>query len=829
MLGNSGQLRKILALEEIKGYPDITVIGGLDKYLQNWAAQMATSGHNADLLAQIARTCPPAPGYASLTQEQRSKWANQILSWLDKYESSLNNYPGSIKVVEKAPKHEKIDNPLEKVVKAPLKTNKAIFKQSLDSPVTYIKGINEVLQKRFGKLEVRTVRDLLYFFPNRHLDYSKRAYINKLTVGQENTIIANIWDTREVNLGNRRSAEATVGDETGNVRVVWFNQPYLARSLKTGTKIVISGRVTLFGNMPVFESPDWEPYDEKDLIHTGRLVPVYPLTQGLSQRQVRRILKPAIDQWASQLEEFLPYDLIKRLKLPDRQTAIRQAHYPDDEVTKDASRRRLAFDELFLLQLGVLNKKRNWQECQAGLPIKTDRPELNRFIDSLPYKLTTAQNTALQDILGDIGKTKPMSRLLQGEVGSGKTVVATAALILTVANGYQGTMMAPTEILAEQHFATIRRVLSQVGVETGDGLVYSFSGFLAEPISVALIIGDFSLVKKQKLQQRIASGEINIVIGTHALIQKDTIFNNLGLVVVDEQHRFGVEQRSALRQKGANPHVLVMTATPIPRTLALTLYGDLDITVINELPPGRQTIKTRWLRPEQRGTAYNFIRQQITKGRQAFIICPLVEESESIQARAAVAEFEKLSQEIYPDLKLGLLHGRMSSQDKDEVMHKFNSGNLDILVSTPVVEVGIDVPNATVMMIESADRFGLSQLHQFRGRVGRGPEQSYCMLMAEKLSEIGKQRLDLIEKTNNGFILAEEDLKLRGPGEFFGTRQSGLPDLKMAKLSDVSLLELARNEAVKLFKGDPYLKKAENQMLAIELSRVWGNTDNEAS
>ncbi len=368
-----------------------------------------------------------------------------------------------------------------------------------------------------------------------------------------------------------------------------------------------------------------------------------------------------------------------------------------------------------------------------------------------------------------------------------------------------------------------------MGVEEGDGLVYNFSGFLAKPLSVALIIGDFGQAKKRKIQKLITSGGIDIVIGTHALIQKDTIFQNLGLVVVDEQHRFGVEQRSALRQKGANPHVLVMTATPIPRTLALTLYGDLDLTVIDELPPGRQTIKTRWLRQDQRGTAYNFIRQQITKGRQAFIICPLVEESETIQARAAVVEFEKLSQNVFPELKLGLLHGRMSSQDKEEVMQKFNAGSLNILVSTPVIEVGIDVPNATVMMIESADRFGLSQLHQFRGRVGRGSEQSYCMLMAERPSEIGKQRLDLIEKTNNGFILAEEDLKLRGPGEFFGTRQSGLPDLKMAKLSDVSLLELARNEAENLFKSDPDLKKVENNRLAVELGRVWRNTDNEAS
>jgi ATP-dependent DNA helicase RecG len=827
--GNTGQLRQILELEEKKGYPDTTVIGGLDRYLLNWLSQLTSFSISAVVLKQISNLCRYSPGYTALSQGQRKKWVEQMLVCLDKLENPaqaqaiLGKNAG---IAFKAGEGIKIT---KKITRVPAAIKKSGSPKLLDSPLIVVKGINEVLQKRFYKLGIQTVRDLLYFFPHRHLDYSKRAFINNLIVGQENTIIANIWEAREVRLGSRRSAEATVGDETGNVRVVWFNQPYLAKSLKTGSRVVISGRVTVFGGMPVFESPEWEPYEEKDLVHTGRLVPVYPLTQGLSQRQVRRILKPAVDQWIGQLDEFLPDELVRRLSFLDRQTAIRQAHYPDDENTKNAARRRLAFDELFLLQIGVLNNKRNWQESRPGRAIKTDRPELNRFIESLPYKLTSAQNHALRDILNDIGKAKPMSRLLQGEVGSGKTVVAAAALILSVADGYQGAIMAPTEILAEQHFGTLRRMLSQLGGERGDGLVYTFTGFLSKPVTVGLLIGDFSQVKKHKLQQRIASGEIDIAIGTHALIQKDTVFNNLGLVVVDEQHRFGVEQRSALRQKGANPHMLVMTATPIPRTLALTLYGDLDLSVINELPPGRQIIKTRWLRPDQRGTAYNFIRQQVNNGRQAFIICPLVEESESIQARAAVAEFEQLSQEVFPELRLGLLHGRMPSKDKDEVMQRFNTGELNILVSTPVVEVGIDVPNATVMMIESADRFGLSQLHQFRGRVGRGPEQSYCMLMAERPSEISKSRLDLIEKTNNGFILAEEDLKLRGPGEFFGTRQSGLPDLKMARLSDVTLLELARNEAARLFKVDPDLKQADHKVLAVELARVWSNTTSESS
>ena len=415
-----------------------------------------------------------------------------------------------------------------------------------------------------------------------------------------------------------------------------------------------------------------------------------------------------------------------------------------------------------------------------------------------------------------------MCRLLQGEVGSGKTVVATTAILMATANGYQGAFMAPTEILAEQHFNTICQLLSVVGQqETEEAYLRSYSGILPQHLTVALLISDVTSSRKQEIQRRLQDGEVDIIIGTHALIQKGVEFAHLGVAIIDEQHRFGVEQRSSLRQKGANPHMLVMTATPIPRTLALTLYGDLDLSVIDELPPGRQTIKTKWLQPRQRASAYSFLHRQVAKGRQAFIICPLVEESETIQARAAIAEYERLSREVFPELRLGLLHGRMSAKDKDKVMRLFRAGELDILVSTPVVEVGIDVPNATVMLVESADRFGLSQLHQFRGRVGRGEEQSYCMLLTENPSLVAEQRLSTIESVQDGFQLAEEDLKMRGPGEFFGTRQSGLPDLRMAKLSDVPLLELARTEAIRLFEEDPKLKKAEHQLLTRELARVW--------
>ena len=807
---NVEPLRKILELEHKKGYVDSAVIGGLDRFLGSWAGQAIGSITNPQLVNRFYTLHLADSGYASLTKQQRRDWVKAVLDFLAEAEGRGRQ------------KREAKPTPLPSRLPSRLRGQTTVVNQSIDSPITVIRGISSSLATKFNKLGVNTVRDLLYFFPRRHLDYSQKKPVSQLTEGEEETIIANVWQAREIRLGGRRSTEAIVGDETGNVRVVWFNNPYLAKKLPTDTRVVLSGRVSLFNGRHVFESPEWELVEDKELIHTGRLVPLYPLTQGLRPRQVRKLMKEVIDQWAWQIADFLPPQLKERCNLLELPQAISQAHYPEDEAVKAQARVRLAFDELFLLQLGVLSRKRNWQESQSAGPFRTELSVLDAFLQSLPFELTAAQQKVLKELLADLQKPQPMSRLLQGEVGSGKTVVATAALLMAAANDYQEAFMAPTEILAEQHFATICQLLSRVGhLEREEDYLCSYSGLLPRPLTVALLIGDISQVRKQELQQCILDGDIDIVIGTHALIQKGVEFRRLGLAVVDEQHRFGVTQRSALRQKGLRPHVLVMTATPIPRTLALTLYGDLDLSVIDQLPPGRQAVKTKWLKPEQRESAYAFIRRQVASGRQAFIICPLIEESEVIQARAAIAEYERLSQAVFPELRLGLLHGRMPAAEKDKVMRRFRSGELDILVSTPVVEVGIDVPNATVMLVESADRFGLSQLHQFRGRVGRGQEQSYCMLLAQSPSVVAKERLDLIEKIQDGFQLAEEDLKLRGPGEFFGTRQSGMPDLKMAKLSDVPLLELARSEAIKLFQIDPSLDKPEHALLAKELARVW--------
>jgi len=813
---DTAPLRKILQQEHKRGYDNAAVFGGLDRFIHNWHAKTLNALTDGKLRARFEKLGLAATDYAALSPMARQEWAAGLIAALDKLEAPAAKDTQSRKKRSSTPASSAIVKPTTG--------------SELELPVTAASGISQNLAAKFNKMGVHTIRDLLYFFPNRHLDYSQRKRISELTEGEEETVIANVWQAQETFLGGRRSTEAIVGDETGNMRVVWFNNPYLARQLNTNNRVILSGRVSMFKGRPVFQSPEWELVGDEASIHTGRLVPLYPLTQGLRPRQVRKIMKGVIDRWAKAVTEFLPADILKRRNLPVLTEAILQAHFPDDAAASKLARIRLAFDELFLLQLGVLAKKRDWQLSQPGNPFTSQPDLLVKFINSLPFSLTSAQQRVLKELKDDLAKSQPMSRLLQGDVGSGKTVVATAALLTAVANGFQGALMSPTEVLAEQHFATLCQLLGGSGnKEEIDDNITAFTGLLARPVKVALLIGNTRLKSKRQLREGIADGSIDIAIGTHALIQKEVEFRRLGLAVIDEQHRFGVSQRFALRQKGFNPHVLVMTATPIPRTLALTLYGDLDLSVISELPPGRQVIKTKWLKPEQRPSAYAFIEKQVREGHQAFIICPLVEESEAIQARAAVAEYEHLARDVFPDLKLGLVHGRQKSTEKEKTMRSFRAGELDILVATAVVEVGIDVPNATVMLVESADRFGLSQLHQFRGRVGRGRDQSYCMLLAESPSQIGQERLDIIEKTQDGFQLAEADLKLRGPGEFFGTRQSGLPDLKMARLTDVAILELARQEASRLFEHDPQLSRPEHRAVAAEMARVWATEAGEWS
>ncbi len=798
------KLAKILALEKEQGYRNRAVIGGLDKFATPWRQEaLQEAPESADLVEEIAALLR---GYPALEDRRaREEAIERILSWVGQRQPRGPEAPPRGAEEPKGPPPER-----EEVAEA--REERPRERLGLDSPVTALVGIGPRQAAKLARLGVRTIRDLLYLFPRRYNDFSSLKTINQLRYGEEVTVIGTIWETktRETRKGVTL-VTSIIADGTGTIQATWFNQPHLAKSLRPGRQIVLSGKVDEYLGRLVFQSPEWEPL-EAELIHTARLVPVYPLTKGISARWLRRLMKRTVDYWSKRSPDHLPAQIRRRAGLVDLETALSQIHFPDDKESLAQARRRLCFDEFFLIQLGVLRQRHIWRS-QPGKAIAIDEELLRSFVESLPFQLTKAQERVLREIVDDLRKPQPMSRLLQGDVGSGKTVVATAAMLLTVASGYQAVMMAPTEILAEQHYKTITELLESIGDK----------GHVPYPLSlnIRLLTGSLKPSEKEEIRREIAAGEVDIVIGTHALIQEGVEFKNLGLAVIDEQHRFGVRQRAALRQKGYNPHVLVMSATPIPRTLALTIYGDLDISVIDELPPGWKEIKTKWLMPRERERAYSFVRSQIEKGRQAFIICPLIEESEKVEAKAAVEEYERLRKEVFPDLRLGLLHGRMKAEEKEAVMAAFKRGELDILVSTPVVEVGIDVPNATVMLIEGADRFGLAQLHQFRGRVRRGKYQSYCLLLAESPSAEGQERLRAIESIQDGFALAEKDLELRGPGEFFGTRQSGLPDLKLARLSDVRILEQARAEAQALFREDPDLSKPEHRLLARKLEEFW--------
>ncbi|HEX5506111.1 MAG TPA: ATP-dependent DNA helicase RecG [Thermomicrobiales bacterium] len=675
-----------------------------------------------------------------------------------------------------------------------------------DSPVTALPGVGEGRAKQLALLGVRTVRDLLYLLPRRYVDYSAEYPIAAALFGREGTFKGEVRAIEEKQLPTGKSlVVAEIADATGLLTATWFN-PYVAKSLHPGDHVALSGTVEQRRGRLALSNPEWEALDA-DLLHTGRIVPVYPLTKGLYQKPLRALVRKALDASADALPEFVPAETRRRLRLPALPDALRQVHFPDDEAARDAATRRLAFDEFFLVQLGMLRRKRAWQRDAPGHAFAVDEAAVARFLAALPFRLTGAQERVLADLVVDLRRPVAMSRLVQGDVGSGKTVVAAAAMLAVTHEGYQAALMAPTAILAEQHWRTLTRLYADLPD--------------SERPAVRLLIGGTPAKERREIAAGLADGTIAILVGTQALIQGGVEFARLGFAVVDEQHRFGVVQRAALRGKGYNPDVLVMTATPIPRSLALTLHGDLDVSVIDELPPGRQAIVTRVAEPDERPREYRFIREEVAAGRQAFVICPLVEESEAVEARAATEEYERLRREVFPDLRLGLLHGRMRPAEKDRAMAAFRDGDLDLLVSTAVVEVGIDVPNATVMLIEGADRFGLAQLHQFRGRVGRGAARSYCLLLADAAGADGAERLRVMVETQDGFVLAQRDLEMRGPGDFFGVRQSGLPDLQVAQLADLRLLEAARREADLLLDADPDLAAEEHAPLRERLEAFW--------
>jgi ATP-dependent DNA helicase RecG len=679
--------------------------------------------------------------------------------------------------------------------------------RGLSAPVSVVKGIGPGMAKLLEKVGIFTVEDMLNFLPRRYDDYTRMRTISQLIPDPDQavTVIGTVVHTEiRVGRGNRKDFFMIVDDASARMPVTFFGQHFKIRQIRPGMQVVLSGPVTQFRNQPQMANPDCEPLDAENL-HTVGIVPVYALTEGLSGKMLRKLMKSTVEYWADRIVDYIPEPTLERAEIADLGWAIRNIHFPEGWDHLQHSRTRFVFDELLVLQLAMLRNRREWQSVPAA-PILSEDSTVEEFMTAVfPYPLTGAQRRAIQDIRRDIASTRPMNRLIQGDVGSGKTAVATVGLALAYLNGKQSALMAPTSILAEQHYRGISATLEKMP----EG---------RRPV-VALLTSALTTTERQSIYRGVADGSINIVIGTHALIQDGVEFHDLGLAIIDEQHRFGVEQRKSLRGKGTNPHLLVMTATPIPRTLALTIHADLDLSVMDEMPPGRIPIQTKIVQPINRERMYNFVEIQIKEGRQAFIVHPLVEASEKIEAPSAMEAYERL-QQVFFRYKIGLLHGKMKPQEKDEVMAAFSTGAYDILVTTSVAEVGVNVPNATVMVIEGANRFGLSQLHQFRGRVGRGEHASYCLLLADTNSEESMQRLHAMEETTDGFKLAEMDWRMRGAGDLVGTRQSGGSRLQLMEDMSPQLVELAQREARTIYEEDADMALEPHRLLAQRVSML---------
>ena len=667
----------------------------------------------------------------------------------------------------------------------------------LSTPVRFVKGVGEARAEQLARLNILTVGDLLLTLPRRYEDRRFFVRLSALRSGETSTVKAPIAACAWVRPRYGKAYfEAALSDGSGVARCRWFNAPYLQDQLKVGDHLIVYGKVSSFKGQTVFIHPEFEQLkgDEDESMHVGRIVPVYPLTEHLFQRTMRRILWNAVERFADRAEEILPEEVRSRLKLPAIRDALRQAHFPETLEQADRARYRLVFDEFICVQLVLVARKIHAERFLEGTVHESGRRLRGRFLESLPFKLTAAQQRMLDEIEADMRKPRPMHRLLQGDVGSGKTVVAICAIMDAVECGSQCAVMAPTEILAAQHARTFARYLEPLGIR------------------VVLLTSNLKNAERRKALAGIQNGDTHVVVGTHAVIQEGVEFRKLGFIVIDEQHKFGVEQRGTLYGKGANPDVLVMTATPIPRTLAMTLYGDLDVSVLDEMPGGRQQIVTRVIDESKLPKAYGFIQQQVAKGRQAYLVYPLVSEQEKtepaeelfrVELRSAEEMFQKLKKEVFVHERLGLLHGQMPVDEKNDVMERFRDGKIDILISTTVVEVGVDVPNATVMLVENAERFGLAQLHQLRGRIGRGAFKSFCILQGTPKTEDSWRRLKIMEETTDGFRIAEEDLKIRGMGNLLGREQSGLPAFRVGNLiTDTGIMKAARQESFNIVESD---------------------------
>ena len=849
-------MRKILALEEHKGFADNAVSGGIRRFIERWEPALREYLDD-DALAQRLIDQP----YRELGPEQRRAWVSGWLAALDGVPepNDAPEEPGSppeppVSVpadVSARPEAQPAEaQPAEAQPAGAQPAAPALFSPDESSPVirlrrrphagpapasnpvdpddlvSNLRRMDGKTVQRLEQMDVRTVRDLLYMLPRRYDDRGDIASISDLYPGGTFTVEGRLTDIRSANVGQRRLqlAEGVLSDETGQIELQWFGQGYLARSLRVGDQMVVNGKVELHRGRLSMSSPEYDVVSPRQPpLNAGRVAPVYRLTQGMTMRNLRSLTWLAVTRAANGLDDPLPDDVLHRTGLVALGDAIRDVHYPPDLPAAERGRRRLAFDEILAFQLAILGRRRHRERDAVGISVKYHAPTVDGFLGALPFTPTGAQARCVAEILSDLTRgTPPMSRLLQGEVGSGKTLVALAAVLAVASAHRQSAMMAPTEVLAEQHFRTVGQLLESFDQPLQQPNVLSaYLPDLPRPFTFGLLTGSTRAAPRRELLRMAAEGHLDLLIGTHALIQEGVELPNLALAIADEQHRFGVEQRSALRGQGSEqPHSLMMSATPIPRTLQLTLYGDLDVSTIDELPPGRQEILTRIVPEDKRRAAYGFVRQQVAAGRQAFVICPLVEESDKLDVRAAIDEHKRLSKEVFPDLRVGLMHGRLAPREKDRVMRRFRDAELDILVATAVVEVGIDVPNATVMLIDGADRFGLSQLHQFRGRVGRGEHKSYCLLLSESESERAHERLSALESNSDGFKLAEIDLQMRREGDIFGTTQSGDQTvLRVANLFDQDLLALARQEAAAIMETDPDLAEPEHAGIVAERDR----------
>ncbi|MCC7366587.1 MAG: ATP-dependent DNA helicase RecG [Dehalococcoidia bacterium] len=842
---DNARLKRVFQLELERGCTNQAVIGGLDRMF----IQMDEDGllEIGGALRRMVAELPPG-GYRNLDEPARKRWLERTIRALDGIPTIPSPAPPT-NVRTLAPnvtplpqRRTSAQAKASTISPAQQKTSRRTApplppqrergqggeghpsgqqptansqQLSLTSPLTKLPGIGPAAVPKFEKLGVTNAGEAAVFYPRRYNDFTDLRPIAQLQPSTTpQTVIATVFSVREMRFGKRvRGAEAMLQDRTGSLKVAWFNMPYVARQLEEGQQVVVSGKVRAFRGRLQMENPEFEPADA-ELMHTGRLVPVYPATAGLAQRTIRRAVKAAVDALAPQVPDAAPAWLRSEARVAPLGNAVRELHYPESFGHAERARQAIALREFLAIQVAVLMRRAEWQQGRDAPRLDFDRLR-EPFLASLPWQLTGAQARALDDITRDIRGPHPMLRLLQGDVGSGKTVVAFAAMLAAVASGYQAVLMAPTEILADQHYRSLSKMLGGSALTALDGVFAP--EWLRRPLRALLLTGSLTPQQKEQIRSDAAHGGADIVIGTHALLEDDVQIPRLGLAVVDEQHRFGVLQRAKLRQKGDNPHLLVMTATPIPRTLALTVYGDLEVSSITEMPPGRKPIKTEWVQPLDRETAYRNVRRRLDDGEQVYVICPLVEESEALDVRSAEEEFERLRTGPLKDYRLELLHGRMPGRQKDEVMERFASKEAQVLVSTSVIEVGIDVPNATVIIIEGAERFGLSQLHQFRGRVGRSEKQSYCFLFStgEDPGPDAHERLQAMVETTDGFKLAEVDLEMRGEGEAWGRVQSGANAmLRVARISDRDILLRARDLAAQVLARDPQLQKPEHHQLA---------------